>query len=221
MARKNFLHFLLMCIFSFNCSTEAAEMDFRDEVIQRVLKKIPSIQETQKWAIAYADVSKNKIEQWKKLAKRKAWIPKVSIGADGDKNRKVSDSVWGSYSSGGQEYLGTDDKSFDSNFSWDVSLSWDLSDLVWSTDQTTIDVRSRSMVQLREDILKQVTSLYFERLRIQLSIESELAANKSIHSQTEKVFVLNAVVQKKIRIEEITALIDSYTDGQFSKHINP
>jgi len=82
-------------------------------------------------------------------------------------------------------------------------LSWDLGDLIWSTDQTTIDSRSKLMVELREDVLDQVTRLYFERRRLQ----AELAAD-----------ALEPAVEfdKQLRVEELTALLDAFTGGKFS-----
>ncbi len=71
-------------------------------------------------AIEYAEVSPNKVKQWRQQAKRKAWLPDLSIGLDGDRNLTSSDSTWGSYSSGGQQYVGSDDKTFYNNLGWDV-----------------------------------------------------------------------------------------------------
>ena len=90
---------------------------------------------------------------------------------------------------------------------FDVSLSWDFSDLVWSTDQTTIDSRAKLMVELREDILDQITRLYFERRRLQIELAS--------HSYDDPLME----VDKQLRIEELTALIDAFTGSEFSKGI--
>ncbi|MDP8265863.1 MAG: hypothetical protein P9M07_02820 [Candidatus Aceula meridiana] len=166
----------------------------------------PSIAEVQKMSIHYAEVSPEKIANWRRQAQKRAWLPDFSVGLDGNKNKTTSDSVWGSYSSGGQHYIGPDDKTFYDNFGWDVSLSWDLGDLVWSSDQTSIDSRSKLMVELREDILNEVTRLYFERRRLQLQMFGVQA------SQQEKM-------QGDFRIEELTALIDAFTGGEFSQSI--
>ena len=32
---------------------------------------------------------------------------------------------------------------------WGVALTWDLADVIWNNAQTTIDIRSKLMVQLR------------------------------------------------------------------------
>jgi len=180
-------------------------LDYRE--ILNNFSNEPSIRDVQKIAIDYAEVHPSKIRDWRAAAQKRAWLPSLSIGVDGDKNLTLGDSVWGSYSSGGQLFIGPDDKTFYNNFSWDVSLSWDLADLIWSSDQTSIDSRSKLMVELREDILDQVTRLYFERRRLQV----ELAALQNPDAQT--------ILDKNMRIDELTALIDGLTGGEFSRRI--
>ena len=176
---------------------------------QQVLGFEPSVQEVHKMAIDYAEVHPGKIKEWRELSRKKAWLPDLSVSMDGDQNRTVSDSIYGSYTSGGQHYLAPDDKTFYSNFGWGVSLSWDLADIVWSTDQTSIDSRSKLMVELREDILDQVTRLYFERRRVQV----DLLAAVSLMPDPRWA------MDKQLRVDELTAMIDALTDGEFTKCI--
>jgi hypothetical protein len=63
------------------------------------------------------------------------------------------------------------------------------------------------MVELREDILDQVTRLYFERRRIQV----ELITYEPLDPQVE--------IDKEMRVAELTALIDALTGGEFSGRI--
>jgi hypothetical protein len=88
-----------------------------------------------------------------------------------------------------------------------LSLKWDLADVIFSTEQTSIDVRSRLMVQLRDDILNEVTRLYFERRRLQLELSRAQNLNE------------NASVEKELRLEELTALIDGLTGGYLSRYL--
>ncbi|MBU3958549.1 MAG: hypothetical protein KKE91_01660, partial [Candidatus Omnitrophica bacterium] len=90
---------------------------------------------------------------------------------------------------------------------WDVALSWDLGELVWNNDQTSIDVRSRLMVQLREDVLDEVTKLYFERIRVKMELD-----NLSIEDRKKRF-------EKELKLQELTAQLDGLTGGYFSSHI--
>jgi len=149
-------------------------------------------------AIEYADVNPKKIQNWRALAKQKALLPNLSVGVD----RSATELLhWDTGSSPdkltkGREYI-----------DWDISVSWNLGDLIWSSDQTSIDSRSKLMVELRDDILDQITRLYFERRRLQT--ELFLADNLDIQAELEK----------QMRIEELTALIDAMTGGEFSRSI--
>ena len=89
-----------------------------------------------------------------------------------------------------------------------MSLSWELGDLVWTSDQTSIDSRSKMMVELREDILDQVTRIYYERKRIQM----ELMGFSSINQQPQW--------EKELRIDELTAQLDALTGGLFTESLD-
>ncbi len=158
----------------------------------------PTIQEVQQLAIHYAEVDPDKITRWRDLARKKALLPTLSAGL----NRSATELYhWDSgpnpdILSKGRDYL-----------DWDLTISWNLADIVWSTDQTTIDSRSKLMVELRQDVLDQVTRLYFERRRVQTEL-----ARGTTDPQID--------TEKHMRVEELTALIDAFTGGQFSKKIN-
>ena len=90
---------------------------------------------------------------------------------------------------------------------WDVSLSWDFGDFIFSSDQTSIDSRSKLMVELREDVLDQITRLYFERRRMQIELLSAQFPDPPIP------------FDRQMRIDELTALIDALTGGGFSEAV--
>ena len=171
----------------------------QEKDILRLFAHEPSIREVQEVAIDYADVHPDKIKKWKEAARHKALLPDVSLGLD----RYVTDLYhWDA----GQnpDVLQTGDDVI----SWDVTMSWDLGDLVWSTDQTSIDTRSRLMVQLRDDILDEVTRTYFERRR--LLIEKHFSPPSTAREK----------IEKRLRIDELTADLDAMTGGQFSKDLD-
>lgn len=158
----------------------------------------PTIRQVYRWAIDYAEVSPDKIRNWRALAGKRALLPNLSVGLD-----RADGEIfhWDTGTNPDTLLKGRD------LLSWDVSLSWDMGDLVWSTDQTTIDSRSKLMVELREDILDQVTRLYFERRRLQM----ELAATDALEPP--------ARFDKELRVEELTALLDAFTGGKFSSKL--
>jgi hypothetical protein len=91
---------------------------------------------------------------------------------------------------------------------WSVSLTWELGDIVWNNDQTSIDSRSRLVVQLRDDVLNEVTRLYFERRRLQ--VEVLLSEQQDIADK----------IENELRLQELTASIDAITGSYMSKRLN-
>jgi photosystem II stability/assembly factor-like uncharacterized protein len=163
---------------------------------------MPSIQSVQKAAVEYAEVDIEKIRQWRTLAKKKAWLPELGMGM----NRDVTD-LW--HWEGGSTTKESDDilRKGQDTVEWDLNLSWDLADLVWSDAQNSIDVRSRLLVQLRDDILDEVNKLYFEYIRTRYELD-----NITLLDQ-KKVF------EKEVRLKEITAGLDGMTNGYFSRNL--
>ncbi|HPM43705.1 MAG TPA: hypothetical protein PLV52_07725, partial [Candidatus Omnitrophota bacterium] len=106
----------------------------------------PSFKELQMAAMDFAEVDPVKISEWRKQARMRALLPKLSVGID--HGRSTNNEI---YTSATSRYViaGPDDL----DDGWDLSVSWELGDLIWSDDQTGIDVRSRLTTQLRNDIL--------------------------------------------------------------------
>ncbi|HLD69789.1 MAG TPA: hypothetical protein VJA17_03395 [Candidatus Omnitrophota bacterium] len=179
----------------------------------------PSIHEVHEMAIRYAEVSPQKIAGWRSAARKRGLMPKLSTGI----NRSTTEMFhWDTGPNPDALAKGRD------FLDWDVSLSWDFGDLIWNPDQTSIDSRSKLMVELREDVLDQITRLYFERRRVQMELVQgfeSLTSAQSYNSEnggrdTDYHNVsLQKSVEKEMRVEELTALIDALTGGEFSRRI--
>ncbi|MFZ2938485.1 MAG: hypothetical protein WA066_07305, partial [Candidatus Omnitrophota bacterium] len=174
----------------------------KNSILEFYYKDEPKISEVQNTAIKYAEVEPEKIIKWRKQAAKRAFLPRVSAGI----NRDAGD-LWhwesGSSTKAGDDALIKGRDSLD----WDVTLSWDLGDIIWSDAQTSIDVRSRLMVQLREEILDEVNKIYFERIRLKMEID-----NLSIEDRKKRF-------EKELKLQELTASLDALTGGYFSKQI--
>jgi len=173
-----------------------------ENIISLYFKDEPKINEVQQAAIKYAEVEPGKIIKWRKQAAKKALLPQVSIGID-----RNSTDLW--HWEGGSTTKTDDDilKRGRDSIDWDVALSWDLGELIWNNDQTSIDVRSRLMVQLRDDVLDEVTKLYFERIRVKMELD-----NLSIEDRKKRF-------EKELKLQELGAQLDGLTGGYFSSQI--
>ena len=162
----------------------------------------PTITQVRDAAIRYAEVHPDKIRLWRKQAALRAVLPKVNVGFDhtGSRNTHIDE---GSF----PHFQLIDTHNGDSGF--DVSLNWDLGGLIWNDDQTAIDTRSKLMVELRDDLVNEVTRVYFERRRLQLALLTAPALDQ------------RTLLEKELRIQELTALLDGLSGGFFSNHTAP
>lgn len=180
------------------CESEIAQV--KAQKLLTSFEYEPQVREIQEAAIRYAEVHPEKIASWRRAVKGRAFLPRVSFGID----ESISDT-YEIYTSSTKQYsiVGPDDETQ----GWDVNLTWDLGDLIWSDDQTQIDVRSKLMVQLRDDILDEVTRYYFERRKLQI----ELLYTPPEQARTR--------IQRELRLQELTANIDALTDGYLSDNL--
>jgi len=88
---------------------------------------------------------------------------------------------------------------------WSLDLSWNLGDLVWNYYEDDVDTRARLNTQLRIDILNEVNRLYFERLRTKGELLNKTSKNSREY------------IKQMMYLEELTAALDAYTGGYYSK----
>jgi len=171
------------------------EKGFKD--LKVIFDNEPPFVELQKAAIDHADVNPEKIKNWQRESRLKALAPKVSL--KWDQNTANNYEI---YTSATRDYVAAGPDDISSGV--DVSFSWDIAGLIWSDDQTNIDVRSRLMVQLRNDVLDDLRRAYYERKRLQFDIMTN--PPKDMKSRFEK----------EARIQELTQNIDDLTGNYFS-----
>jgi len=178
----------------------AQEKPLNPEKVLSGFKNEPTVNEAMDMAIVYAEVYPGKIDKWRLGAKFKALLPRVNFGLD----RGWSDT-YEIYTSSQNAYMFNGPQ--DRTEGWDLNLSWDLADLIWNNAQTTIDIRSKLMVQLRDDIVDEVTRAYFERRRLQIEL------------LTDPPNAILKLLKTRLRIQELTATLDGLTGSQFSQSI--
>lgn len=150
-----------------------------------------TITEVHRLVLNYNEVSPDKIKQWRIALKFRGLFPKVSLSYDNN----VAMSSNPNYK---ECVVGPLD--------WGVSFSWDLDELVWNSCEDDVDRRNRAMTQMRLNILEEVNEIYFKRLRLKHWLEKESL------SEEEKF-------QKETEFEELTAMLDGYTGGAFSRYM--
>jgi hypothetical protein len=151
----------------------------------------PSIREIQQAALRYNEVHPDKIKKWRDSLKYRALFPAVSLDFD----KTITTALGSTYD---RVQIGPQD--------WGVNLKWDVGDLVWNSYEDDVDTRSRLDTQLRLDILDEINRVYFERLRLKREVMVPSLPSEEL-------------LEKKLRLEELTATIDAYTGGYFSNRL--
>ncbi len=170
-----------------------------------ILNREPDILTLQEKAMEFAGVSPDKIIDWRRRLKKRALLPEFSIDLDLDNNRTLSDSI--AVSSSGSSNVGPDDKTMYKAIGVGISLDWDLKELIWSSEEVSIDTRAKLNTELRDDILSQLNQLYFEWKRQQVKLLDE-------NLKPEKALSL------LFKIEKLRADIDALTGGFLSRALD-
>ena len=156
----------------------------------------PSAREVHKQVIRYANVGNGKIKRWQAGSRLAALLPTFSFGKNLDRSASIS-----TYS--GKYITGPEDVSK----GWDGRVGWDFGDMIYSSDQASIDSREKLMVELRNDLLSEATRIYYERRRLQIDLVFTPPASEQEH------------LENLLRMDELTALLDGMTDGFFSRQL--
>lgn len=90
---------------------------------------------------------------------------------------------------------------------WGIKLEWDLRDFLYNKEQRYISKEARELVELRQDVLEEVNTYFFDRRRAQI---------ETLFSPPSDV---RAKIDLQLRIARLTANIDALTGGYLSKKL--
>lgn len=87
---------------------------------------------------------------------------------------------------------------------WRVRLTWDLRDFLYDSDQPRISNEARRLVELRQDVLQEINTYFFDRRRAQ--IEMLFSPPDDVRSK----------IDLQLQIARVTASVDALTGGYLS-----
>jgi hypothetical protein len=199
MQRRSLLTILTIALVSALGAGIARADDEVDRFLRRFDKE-PAIREVQLAAIKYYNVSPERISSLRSRTRSKALVPGISIGVTNSLssfNLAVDDIVFrqrgvARFEDQTADFLG-----------FTASASWGLDRLVFNAEE--LDVMS--LIGIQDGIQREVTALYYVRRRLQIELE--------LNPPT----TLEARLSGRLRIEELTGLLNAYTGGYFSREI--
>ena len=174
-----------------------------DDEVDRFLRRFdnePAIREVQVAAIRYYNVSPERISSLRSRTRSKALVPGISIGVTNSLssfNLAVDDIVFR------QRGIARFEDQTADFLEFSAAASWGLDRLVFNAE--ALDVMS--LIGIQDGIQREVTALYYVRRRLQIELE--------LNPPTS----LEARLSGRLRLEELTGLLDAYTGGFFSREI--
>ncbi len=196
----------------------AGEFSSADDVLAQFSAE-PSIAAVHQMALDYSKTDPKYIDTWLKAAKSAAALPSMTLyynykrslatdygyytaedaGNDGELTEEEANALaYGPFET---------DQGVDVYHVGSVRATWSLSDLVMSSDEIRIINEAQDVVKLRDKVLEEVTRLYFERRRLQ--VDQLLGSGGELKKR----------VSDELRLAELTAQIDAYTGGSFSREL--
>lgn len=159
----------------------------------------PSVGMVQQMAARYARLEPAVVAGWMQASKSAYLLPKVNLSYE--KQRDAADDFFYAPGARRPELEGT---RMEDDDRYGVKLEWRLDKLVMSSEQIRVINEAQDLVRLRDQVLGEVTRLYFERRRLQVDLLFE--------SDPGGIDVLD----RQLLLEELTGRIDAMTGGAFS-----
>ena len=161
----------------------------------------PSLEALEIAALERADLLRKETKRWKYTAKLQALLPELKLDADFDMGRDESLDRY-------QEKPDRWGADTDRGYTLGATAHWRLGELIFNTDELKVYDLLSERASRREALLSTLVGYYFERRRLQLTMM--LAPPDD----------LQALLELRIRISELTAAIDSLTGGRLTHRIS-
>lgn len=189
---------------------------------QRAMRKLkgifrdePSMKDVRDWALQYYRLEPERINRQASAARVKGLVPEVQAGLSNMTGNSFTNQKDGLYlglplgadgtncTGGNSATCGYKEISGENQaqLTWNVSATWALDKLVFNAEE----LDARSTVSLEETLVREVTTVFFSRRRMIANLILQPPEGE------EEVFY------EQLRIEEMTANLDSFTGSEFSK----
>ncbi len=166
----------------------------------------PRVEELHRAAIAYLDLSHQRLDGMRRRVGRRGWLPLVSLHASHDRDEQWGKDFDQTFTSGAVRDLVDSDREYSRTVDVSLALTWQLGDLVYHPEEIDVSREVRALLALRADVLDELTQLFFDRRRAleQLSV-------RPANSSEARVL--------RLRADELAAGMDSWTGGWFSRKL--
>jgi hypothetical protein len=166
----------------------------------------PTAQELQDAALRFFRVHPEKIDSLRTSAEYKSLLPYVtaSFYQDFDRaNRDLDNFARRTDGAFSGFFFSEEELRRGEGLGYRVAAEWNLPRLVFNPE--VLDVAS--LVGIQDGVLKEVTTMYYARRRMQVSMVLDPPADEA------------TLIASQLRLEELTAIIDAMTGGYLSRRL--
>jgi hypothetical protein len=166
----------------------------------------PDIYSVHRAALRYLSLDPARIVEMRRGVERRGWLPILSFRATRENDRRRHSDYDEAFISGEMRRFNDRDFDRDKELELQLVVSWDLGDIAYHPESIDVSREAREIIELRDDVLDEITQLYFERRRV-------IAA-----------FVLQpdspAASEFQLRAAQLAADIDAWTGGWFGRQLS-
>jgi hypothetical protein len=167
----------------------------------------PDIASVHRAALRYLNLRPDRIASLRRGVSRRGWLPIVAFRGITERYRGRGYDYDEAYVSGGLRKLHDSDRDDARDVELQLTVSWDLGDIAYHPEAIDVSREAREIIELRDDVLDEITQLYFERRLV-------LAEMASL-TEPAPASVL------RLRAAQLAAGIDAWTGGWFSRQLSP
>jgi hypothetical protein len=172
------------------------------------LRSEPSVERVHAAALRWLALGPERMRDLARGADRRGWLPVVGIRGEAGRGRSIRIDRDQVVSSGLLHELLDRQVDRGSDYGGGLTLAWDLGDLAYHPEAIDVSKEAREVIELRDEVLDEVTQLYFERRRVLLSLRAGPGDEVEL-------------ARLRLRADELAAGLDAWTGGWFSRHAAP
>ncbi len=167
------------------------------------LPEDPPIERVHRAALDFLDLGPARIAEMRRGVRRRGWLPELALVGAASRDRDQGMASDETVVSGALRQLVDRDEGASQDNALSLHITWELADLAFHPEQIDISREAREVIELRDDVLDEITQLYFERRRVLVELAAAEAPGDAL--------------RLRLRAAELAAGIDAWTGGWFSR----
>jgi hypothetical protein len=166
----------------------------------------PDIHSVHRAALRYLSLDPARMVELRRGVERRGWLPILSFRATRENDRRRHSDYDEAFISGEMRRFNDRDSDRDKELELQLIVSWDLGDIAYHPESIDVSHEAREIIELRDDVLDEITQLYFERRRVIAAFALQPDAP--------------AASEFQLRAAQLAAYIDAWTGGWFGRQLS-